>query len=153
MKYFILTFIAGLVLTLNIQIASAQSAKKISGKETSLIIHLVKEANLPEAHSTGDVYLLVTIGKTSYIAELKSGKVIDQKNAVNSSGGFSGAYVEVSVNLLDKNKQETSQGAGQILKLNGNSWKKIALSEGDYQCRDVKSISKSVLKALKVECN
>lgn len=155
MKFNFLTIIAGLVftLTLSFQTAEAQAAKKISTKEASLIAHLVKEANQPDSHSAQDVYLLVTIGKTDYIAELKSGKVLSQKSAKNTSGGFSGAYAEVSLILLDKSKRETSQGAGQILKITGNNWKRIALSEGDYQCAAVKSVPKSVLKSLKVECN
>ena len=62
-------------------------------------------------------------------------------------------FVEVSLNLLNKNKEETAQGAGQILKLSGGKWKRVTLSEGDYQCADVKKIPKLVLKALKVECN
>jgi hypothetical protein len=150
MKLKFLGMIAGLfmMLTLGFQTAEAQTAK-----ESSLIAHLVKEANAPDAHSAGDVYLLVTIGKTAYTAELKSGKVVGQNKAKNPSGGFSGAYAEVSVNLLDKSKQETAQGAGQVLKLSGGKWKRVALSEGDYQCADVKGIPKSVLKALKVECN
>ena len=127
--------------------------EKISGKETSLIMHLVKEANQPGYHTADDKYLRVTIGNTDYIAELKSGNVIEQNRAGNRSGGFSGAYAEVSLNLLNKNKQETAQGASQILKLTESSWKRIALSEGDYQCADVKSIPKAALKALKVECN
>ena len=118
-----------------------------------MIAHLAKEANQPDSHSKDDVYISVTIGKTNYLAELKSGKILSQKNAVNSSGGFYGGYVEVSIELLNKNKEETTQGSGQILKYVGGKWKKIALSEGDYQCRDVKEIPKSVLKHLKVECN
>ena len=155
MKFNFLTIIAGLVfmLTLGFQTIEAQTAKKISTKESSLIAHLVKEANQPDSHSAGDVYLLVAIGKTEYLAELKSGKVISQKSARSPSGGFSGAYAEVSLILLDKSKRETSQGAGQILKLSGNNWKRIALAEGDYQCADVKTVPKAVLKALKVECN
>jgi DNA-directed RNA polymerase specialized sigma54-like protein len=147
----ILTIIAGLIFTLTVfQTAEAQ---KLSAKETSLISHLVKEANQPGYHSADDKYLRVTIGKSSYIAELKSGKVIEQIRAANSSGGFSGTYAEVQVNLLNKNKQETAQGAGQILKLTGSKWKRIALNETDYQCADVKSVPKATLKALKVECN
>jgi len=155
MKINFLKIIAGLVftLTLSLQAIEAQTAKKIPTKEASLIALLVKEANQPDSHSADDVYLLVTIGKTEYVAELKSGKVLSQRSAKSPSGGFSGAYAEVSLILLDKGKQETSQGAGQILKLTGNNWKRIALAEGDYQCADVKSVPKSVLKFFKVECN
>ena len=149
MKTKILTIIAGLIFTLTLfQTANAQTAK-----EFSLINYLVKEANQPDHHSADDKYLRVTIGNTDYVAELKSGKVVVQNRAANPSGGFSGVYAEVSMNLLDKNKKETTQGAGQILKLTGNKWKRIALSEGDYQCGDVKLIPKATLKALKVECN
>ena len=149
MKTKILTIIAGLILTLTLfQAAQAQTAK-----ESSLIAYLVKEANQPDYHSAGDVYLTVTIGKTAYIAELKSGKVVSQKKAANPSGGLSGAYAEVQVNLMNKSKEETAQGAGQILKLTGSKWKRIALNESDYQCSDVKSVPKATLKALKVECN
>ena len=144
-----LTIIAGLIFTLTLfQAAQAQTAK-----ESSLIAYLVKEANQPDYHSAGDVYLTVTIGKTAYIAELKSGKVVSQKKAANPSGGFSGVYAEVQVNLMNKSKEETAQGAGQILKLTGSKWKRIALNESDYQCSDVKSVPKATLKALKVECN
>ena len=149
MKFNFLAIIAGLVFTMTLfQMANAQTAK-----ESSLIAHLVKEANQPDSHSAGDVYLSVTIGKTKYVAELKSGKVVSQSKAQYASGGFSGVFVEVSLNLLNKNKEETAQGAGQILKLSGGKWKRVALSEGDYQCADVKTVPKSVLKALKVECN
>lgn len=136
------------MLTLSFQTASAQTKK-----EPTLISHLVKEANQPGYHTADDKYLRVTIGNIDYIAELKSGKVISQSKAEYASGGFSGAYAEVSLNLLNKSKQETAQGAGQILKLTGSNWKRVALSEGDYQCADVKSVPKATLKALKVECN
>jgi hypothetical protein len=155
MKFNFLTIIAGLIFTsaLGFQTIKAQTAKKIPTREASLVAQLVKEANEPDSHSAGDVYLLITIGKTDYVAELKSGKVLSQKSAENPSGGFSGAYAEVSLMLLDKSRRETSQGAGQILKLSGNNWKRIALSEGDYQCAAVKTVPKSVLKVFKVECN
>ena len=77
---------------------------------------------------------MVTIGKTAYTAELKSGKIICQKRTENARGGFYGPYAEVSLVLLNKNKRATSQGSGQVLKLVAGKWKKIALSEGDYQC-------------------
>ncbi len=149
MKLKILATFAVFIFTLTLfQTANAQTAK-----ESTLIAHLVKEANQPGSHSNGDVYLSVTIGKTAYIAALKSGKIVSKSNAEYASGGFSGAYAEVQVNLLNANKEETAQGAGQILKLTGNKWKRIALNETDYQCNDVKTVPKSVLKALKVECN
>ncbi len=150
---FIAFLLAGFVFAPVFQTAEAQTTKKIPAKEASLIAHLVKEANAPDSHSAADVYLSITIGKTEYIAELESGKVVSQRNAEYASGGFSGAYAEISLKLLDKSKRETSQGASQILNLSGKSWQRIALSEGDYQCGDVKSVPKSVLKALKVECN
>ena len=155
MKFNLLTFIALLIFSSAVvcQTTMAQSRAKVPAKDASLIAHLVAEANQPDSHSADDVFLMVTIGKTAYIAELKSGKVVSQKSAQNPSGGFSNAYAEVSLNLLDKSKQKTAQGAGQILKSSGGKWKKIALSEGDYQCGDVKSIPKTVLKALKIECN
>ena len=149
MKSKILAVIAGLIFTLTLfQTAQAQTAK-----ENSLIAHLVKKANQPDYHSAGDKYLRVTIGNTDYLAELKSGKVVSQKKTTNPSGGLSGVYAEVQINLLNANKEETSQGAGQILKLTGGKWGRIALNESDYQCRDVKSVPKTVLKALKVACN
>lgn len=155
MKFNLLAVIASFVfsLTFGFQMADAQAAKKVLTKDAALITHLVKEANQPDAHSKGDVYLLVTIAKTEYTAELKTGKVVSQKTSENPSGGFFDVYAEVSLNLLDKNKQETSQGSGQILKSSGGKWKRVALSEGDYQCGDVKGIPKSVLKKLNVECN
>lgn len=149
MKSKILTIIAGLIFSLTL----FQAAKAQTAKESSLIAYLVKEANQPDYHSAGDKYLRVTIGNTDYLVELKSGKVVEQSRAGNRSGGFSGVYAEVQVNLLNKEKRETAQGAGQILKLIGSNWKRIALNETDYQCADVKSVPKSVLKALKVECN
>lgn len=155
MKSNSLNIIAGLVLMLatSFQTAGAQTAaQKVSAKEASLIAHLVKETNQPDWHSADEVYLSVTIGKTEYIAELKSGKVVSRKNAQNSSGGFSGAYAEVSLMPLNKNREEIGQGSGQILRSNGNTWKRIAINETDYQCSDVKSVPKSVLKALDVEC-
>lgn len=154
MKFNLLAVILSLIFILAVvQTTSAQKAGKISAKEFSLLAYLVKEANQRDAHAAGDVYLSVTIGNTRYVTELKSGKIIHQSRAENKSGGFSDAYVEVSLNLLDKSRRETSQGASQILKSTGNGWKRIALSEGDYQCGDVKSIPQTVLKALKVECN
>ena len=149
MKFNFFVVIAGLVFTLLLfQTAQAQTVK-----ESSLIAHLVKEANQPDYHTADDVYLAVTIGKTKYIAELTSGKVVGQSKAKTASGGFSGVYVEVTVNLLNKSKEETAQGAGQILKLSGGKWKRIALNETDYKCSDVKSVPKAVLKALKVDRN
>ena len=149
MKTKILTVIAGLIFTLTM----FQAAKAQTAKENSLIAHLAKEANQPGSHSKGDVYLSVTIGKTAYIAELKSGKIVSQKKVENPSGGFSGAYAEVQINLMNKSKEETAQGAGQLLKLTGGKWKRVARNEPLYQCADVKSVPKTVLKALKVECN
>ena len=122
-------------------------------KESSLIAHLVKGANQPGAQSEGDVYLLVKIGKTEYIAELASGKVISQRNAEVVGSGICGDYAEVSINLLDNNKQETAQGAGQVLKWRNGKWKMIALSEGDYACEKLKGIPQSVIACLKIECN
>lgn len=151
MKSTIFTIFAGLIFTFALfQTAEAQ---KISAKDASLINYLVKEASQPDYHSADDKFLRVTIGGSEYIAELKSGKVVSQTKAENSSGGYSGAYAEVQVYLLNQNKEVTSQGAGQILKLTANKWKRIALNETDYQCADVKSVPKAVLKALKVECN
>lgn len=108
MKLNFLTIIAGLffMLTLGFQSAQAQTAK-----ESSLIAHLVKEANQPDSHSAGDVYLTVTIGKTEYTAELKSGKVVSRKTAENASGGFNGAYAEVQIYLL--NERKTSRRRAQ----------------------------------------
>lgn len=149
MKFKFLAIIASLIFTLALfQTVNAQTAK-----ESSLIAYLVKEANQPDYHSADDKYLRVTIGNTDYIAELKSGKVVEQNRAANRSGGLSGAYAEVQINLMNKNKKETAQGAGQILKLTGGKWKRIARNETDYQCADVKSVPKAVLKALKIECN
>ena len=150
-----LTVIVGLGLTLPLafQRAEAQSANKVPVKEASLITHLVKEANQPDSHGEEDFYLVVTIGKTEYTAELKSGRVVSQNKTENASGGFSGAYAEVGLSLVHKDKHQSLQTTGQILKLSGNNWKRVALNEGDYQCEDLKGIPKSILKALKVECN
>ena len=150
MNFKFLTIIAGLffMLTLSFQTASAQTKK-----EASLISYLVKEANQPDDRSAEYKYLRATIGNTDYLVELKSGKVVEANRAAYPSGGFSGAYAEVSVNILNKDKEEMAQGAGEILKLTGAKWKRIALNETDYQCADVKSIPKATLKALKVECN
>lgn len=154
MKFNFLAVIASLVflLTMTFETAQAQSAKKIPTKEALLISHLAKEANQPSYHSKGDVYLLVTIGKTEYIAKLKSGKVVSQRNAEFAGAGFCGNYAEVSINLLNKSKKETAQGAGQVLKFSRGKWKRIALSEGDYSCDSLRGISQSIMKCLKVEC-
>lgn len=154
MKFKFLAVIASFVflLTMTFETAQSQSAKKIPTKEASLISHLAKEANQPDYHSKGDVYLFVKIGKTEYIAELKSGKVVSQRNAEFAGGGFCGDYAEVSINLLNKTKKETAQGAGQVLKFSGGKWKMIALSEGDYSCSSLRGISQSVMRCLKVEC-
>lgn len=137
--------------TLLCQMAKAQS-KNVSSKETSLIAHLVKEVNRPSFHSKGDEYLLVRIGKTEFIAVLKTGKIISRRNSRFPGGGICGDYAEVDTNLLDKNKKETAQGGSQILKLSGGKWKRVALAEGNYSCEDLKGVSTSVLKCLKVEC-
>ncbi|QMW05946.1 hypothetical protein [Spirosoma foliorum] len=134
-------------LSLGFHTAHAQPPKK-----KSLITHLVEEANQPNFHSEGDTFLLVKIGKVEYTAELKSGKIISQRKTQISGGGICGDYAEVSINLLDKEKHKTSQGAGQVLKLSKGNWKMIALSEGDYACEKLKGISKSVMACLKVEC-
>lgn len=149
MKTKILFIIAGLIFTVTL----FQTAKAQTAKEASLIAHLFKEANEPDGHTAEDVYLTVTIGKTEYISELKSGKLVKQRKAEYSSGGFYGAYAEVRVNFMGKNQQtEDRQGGSQLLKLTGKNWKRIALNETDYQCADVKSVPKAVLKALDVEC-
>lgn len=153
MKLQTLAIIAAFVLTLGFQTAKAQKAKAIPTQTASLVAHLVKEANQPDAHSAGDVYLSVTIGKIEYVAELASGKIVNQQSTESASGGFSGAYAEVGLRLLDKDKQDTSQGASQLLKLTGKTWKRVALAEGDYQCADLKTVPKATLKTLKIECN
>lgn len=147
MKFHFLAVLSSLLfaLTLNVH---AQTPK-----EASLIVHLTTEANQPDAHSEGDVYLLVKIGKTEYVADLKSIKVISQRKAEVAGGGICGDYAEVRVNLLDKNKQESSQGAGQVLKASKGKWRMVALSEGDYSCEKLKGIPQSILTCLKVECN
>ncbi|GAB4006825.1 hypothetical protein GCM10028808_09460 [Spirosoma migulaei] len=150
MKVYFFAIISTLLLTFT---PSYHQAQAQTTKETSLIAQLVKEANQTGAHSEGDVYLLVKIRETKYMAELKSGKVVDQRKADSSGGGICGDYAEVSINLLDKNKQETSQGAGQVLKWRNGKWIMIALSEGDYACEKLKGIPPSVLTCLKVECN
>ena len=143
----------GLTLTLAFQTAEAQSANKVPAKEALLIAHLVKEANEPDSHGEEDFYLVVTIGKTEYTAELASSRVVSQSKTENPSGGFAGAYAEVGLSLVHKDKRQSSQSTAQILKLSGNKWKRVAVSEGDYQCENLKGIPKSILKALKVECN
>lgn len=152
MNFKFLTFIAGFIFILTlVQTATAQ---KIPAKESSLINHLVKEIQQSVTPSEYRTYLRVTIGKITYIADIKSGKVISQeKIEYFTSGGFSGAYAEVQTNIMNVDKLETAQGAGELLKLTGKKWKRIALNETDYQCRDVRSVPKATLKALKVECN
>jgi hypothetical protein len=143
----------GLTLTLGFQTAEAQSANKVPAKEASLIAHLVKGANEPNFHGEDDVYLVVAIGKTEYTAELASGRVVSQSKTENPSGGFAGAYAEVILSFLHRDMTQGTQTTAQILKLTGNKWKRVALNEGDYQCEDLKKIPKTILKALKVECN
>lgn len=150
---FLVTVSVGLTLTSAFQKAQGEPESKVPAKEASLIAHLVKEASEPDSHGADDFYLVVTIGKTEYTAELASGRVVSQSKTENRSGGFAGAYAEVTLSLLHKDKQQGSQTTGQILKLTGNKWKRVALSEGDYQCDAVKGIPKSIRKALKVECN
>ena len=155
MKNQFITKITVLVLTLvfGFQTAKSQS-NKVPEKVKTLITHLAKEANQPEAHSADDFYLVVMIGKTQYIAELATGKIVNQKKADYASGGFYGDYAEVNLYFMDKNQQlGGSQGAANLLKLTGNKWKVIARNETDYQCKEVKTVPKTVLKALKIECN
>jgi len=150
MKFNFLAVISSLLLALTLNVHAVQAQ---TPKEASLIVHLTTEANQPDAHSDGDIYLLVKIGETEYIVELKSSKVIRQRKAEVVGGGICGDYAEVSINLLDKNKQETAQGAGQVLKSSKGKWKMVALSEGDYSCEKLKGIPQFVLTCLKVECN
>ncbi|MVM33485.1 hypothetical protein GO755_25840 [Spirosoma sp. HMF4905] len=150
MKISPLVVTASLLFTLALVVHTAQAQ---TPKESLLITHLVKGANQPGAHSEGDVFLMVKIGKIEYIAELESGKVVSQHNADVVGGGLCGNYAEVSVNLLNKAQQETAQGAGQVLKFSNGKWKMIALSEGDYACDKLKGISQAVITCLKVECN
>lgn len=147
--------IAGLAftLTLTFETVAAQSVSKIPIKDAVLIASLIEGVQQPDAHTADDVYLKILIGQTAYLAELMSGKVISQERTENASGGFYREYAEVSLSLLNKDKQETTQGAAQIMKFSGGQWYRIALSEGDYQCSNIKTIPKTVLKALKVECN
>ncbi|MEO6284356.1 MAG: hypothetical protein ABIN80_04210 [Dyadobacter sp.] len=128
-------------------------ADAVPARESALITHLVKEANQPGAYSEGDVYLLVTVGKTAYIAELRSTNLVSTSDAKVPSGGFCRDYAEVNVKLLDLNRKETSQGAAQVLRWQKNKWKMIALSEGDYACDKLKGIPQEVRKCLNVECN
>lgn len=152
MKFDFLTIIAVLVLTFLFGLQTADAQSKIPAKETALIAFLVKDSK-PSAEMIKDLpFLAVIIGKTQYIVESKSGKVIGQSRTADGSGGFYGAYAEVSVLLLDTKKGESGAGAGQLLKTTGGRWKTIAVNETDYQCADVKTVPKAVLKALKVEC-
>ena len=142
--------IASLFLTL---LPGFRTVQAQTPNESLLITKLVNEASQPGAHTDDDVYLLIKIGKVEYITELKTAKVVSQRKAEVIGGGICDNYVEVSLNLLNGNKQETAQGAGQILKLSKGKWKMIALSEGDYSCEKLKGIPKSVIACLKVECN
>jgi hypothetical protein len=152
LNFLIIIAIFAFFLALTFQTAEVQSTKNISTKEASLIAHIAKETNQPGSHSEGDLYLLIKIGKTEYIVEFKSDKVVSQRNAEIAGGGICGYYAEVSVNLLSKSRKETAQGAGQMLKSSGGKWKMIALSEGDYSCDKLKGISKSVMRCLKAGC-
>lgn len=147
----LMLLIAFLALTTNI---SAQTGK-VPAREASLIDFLVKESKQSPEITKDLPFLGITVGKTGYIVESKSGAIVSRSEAADgsSSGGFYGAYAEVLVLLLDQNKKESGAGAGQLLKLTGGKWKTIAVNETDYQCADVKSVPKAVLKALKVECN
>ncbi|RAI73402.1 hypothetical protein HMF3257_01280 [Spirosoma telluris] len=137
-----------ILLTLSFQTAQTQTPN-----ESLLIAHLVQEASQSDSHSEGDAFLLVKIGKVDYTAELQSGKVVSQQEATVVGGGICGNYAEVSLNLLNKDRQETAQGASQILKFSKGKWKRIALSEGDYACEKLKGIPQAVIACLKVECN
>ena len=148
MNYKLLAIFSILLFVLGCHVVQAQTPK-----ELSLISHLVNEANQPDAHSEDDIYLLVKIDKVEYIAELKSGKVVDHRKADVGGGGICGNYAEVSINLVNKNRQETTQGAGQVLKLSNGTWILIALSEGDYACEKLKGIPRSVITCLNIECN
>jgi hypothetical protein len=147
------TLFALLFVLITYQSLRAQAEIIIPQKEHSLITHLVKGASQPGAHSDGDVYLMVKIGKTAYVVGLLSGKVISQSMTDVAGGGICGDYAEVTLRLLDKDKNETAQGASQILKINMGKWKRIALSEGDYSCDKLKNIPRPVIKCLQVECN
>ncbi|MBD2699722.1 hypothetical protein IC229_03675 [Spirosoma sp. BT702] len=129
------------------------TAKAQSAKEVSLIAHLAQEARQPDAHVAGDTYLMVRIGQIEYVAELESGKSIGQQKTEVTGGGICGDYAEVSINLLDKNKQQTTQGSGQVLKYSSGKWTMVALSEGDYSCEKIKRLPKAVIRCLQIECN
>lgn len=156
MKSAILAIIANLIFTpVLFQTAEAQkqTALKISPKETSLLNFFAKDRERYDYDPVYRKYLRVTIGKITYLIDLKSGKV-DSREKIDyyTSGGFSGAYAEVQINVMNADKLEAGQGSGRILKLTGGKWKLVASNETDYQCRAVKTVPKAVLKALKVEC-
>ncbi|GAB3987715.1 hypothetical protein GCM10028807_08740 [Spirosoma daeguense] len=146
-----LSFLYSLFVTLAL---SSEIALAQTKQENLLIRHLVREASEPDAHSENDTYLRITIGAIDYVAELKTATIVYQQKSENPSGGTCGNYVEAGLTLLDKNKQQTSQGASQVIRYNdGNKWTRIALSEGDYSCEKLKRIPKSVISCLKLECN
>jgi hypothetical protein len=154
MKSNILVFIASFFFLLPFapHTVDAQTKNTISPKVASLISHIVKQANRPNHHSKGDVYLLVSIEKTEYISELKSGRIVAQRKAKSAGGGFCGDYVAVGKKLLDQNKRQTGQGGGEILKLNKGEWEMVATAEGDYSCQKLRRVSQSVMKCLKIDC-
>ena len=142
----------GLSVLLLHQTIEAKPDKPIAPKVASLIAHLVKEANEPDSHSSGDVYLFVELGSTGYIAELNSGKVVRQRKAEADGAVMCGIYAKVSVNLMDSQMKETAQGGGQVLKQIAGKWQKVASSEGDYSCDSLKRIPKAARQCLKLEC-
>ncbi|WP_461074788.1 hypothetical protein [Spirosoma flavus] len=129
------------------------STKAQSPKEVALIAHLAQEARQPKTHVPGDTFIQVRIGKVEYVAKLASGKIIGQQMSDVTGGGICGDYVEVSINLLDKNKQPSTQGSGQLLKYDKGKWTMVALSEGDYSCEKLKRVPKTIIRCLQIECN
>jgi hypothetical protein len=142
----------GLSLLLLHQTVEAKPDKPVPPRIASLVAHLIKEAQAPDSHSSGDVYLLVELGSTGYIAELSSGKVVRQRKAEADGAGMCGIYAKVSVNLMNSQMKETAQGGGQVLKQTAGKWQKVASSEGDYSCGSLKRIPKTVRRCLKLEC-
>lgn len=98
-----------------------------------------------------DDYMVVSIETTMYL--LKGGKIVKTKK-IKRTGGFSGGYALVDTNASNLQMQELAQGGQSVWKKSGATWRRVASNEGDWQCDSIKSIPRTVRRALRIfGCN
>jgi hypothetical protein len=118
------------------------------GNDVNSLINEVVKKYSAEGYTE---YTRIEIGSTAYLVKGKSSKVLQTKK-IKARGGICGDYATVWVIYSDRQMRVEAESAGSIWKFSGGSWKQIArMSAGDWECKDVKSIPKSVRKCLAAE--